>query len=178
MITNWPSKKEAAPELSSTEAEYQAISECAQESMLTCSLFLELTKRTTIAIIYEGNLGAIFLKRNQQVSGRTKHIYICHHYVRALLERKLLELRFQKSESNSSDIVTKNTTREIFEKHTTKMHDVTLDCWEEDVKNDSSVMFFGENEDDEAHGQERIKESKSLKSPSNKVQKQVILGYE
>jgi hypothetical protein len=151
MITNWTSKKQATPALSSTEAEYKAISECAQESLFTCSLLLELTKKATITIIYEDNLGAIFLAKNQQVSARTKHIDICHHYVRDLLEKKLLELRFQKSENNSSDIMTKNKTREIFEKHTTKIHDVTLDCWKEDVKTDSSVKFFREAEDDETH---------------------------
>jgi hypothetical protein len=80
MISNWTSKKQSTPALSSTEAEYQAMSECAQESMFTCSLLMELTKRTTIAIIYEDNLGAIFLAKNQQVSARTKHIDIRHNY--------------------------------------------------------------------------------------------------
>jgi hypothetical protein len=61
MYTNLTLKKQATPALSSTEAQYQAISECAQETMYTCSLLFESTKRTTIAIFYEDNLGAIFL---------------------------------------------------------------------------------------------------------------------
>jgi hypothetical protein len=88
--------------LSSTESEYQALSECAQESMLLCSLLFELTKKTTITITYEDNLRANLLAMNQQVSARTKHVDICHQYVRDLFKRISLEIRLQKSESNSS----------------------------------------------------------------------------
>ena len=42
MITNWTSKKQQTVALSSTEAEYQSLSECAQESMFTMNLVNEL----------------------------------------------------------------------------------------------------------------------------------------
>jgi hypothetical protein len=42
--------------------------------------------------------------------------------------------------------MTNNTTRENFEKHTTNIHDGTLDYWKEDVKTNSSVKFFDETE--------------------------------
>jgi hypothetical protein len=79
-----------------------------------------INQRDTIAIISEYNLEASFLTKNRQISARTK-LDICHHYVRELLERKLLELRFQISENNLSDMMTI----------------------------DSSVRFFGKTEDDE-----------------------------
>ena len=44
MITNWASKKQETVSLSSTEAEYQALSECAQEAMFTRNLIEEITK--------------------------------------------------------------------------------------------------------------------------------------
>jgi hypothetical protein len=46
--------------LSSTEAEYYALSECAQEAFFTQNLLMELTKTRQSAIIYDDNQGAIF----------------------------------------------------------------------------------------------------------------------
>jgi hypothetical protein len=50
--------------LSSTEAEYNGLSECAQESMSTQSLIHDITGEKLSSIIYEDNLGAIYLVRN------------------------------------------------------------------------------------------------------------------
>jgi hypothetical protein len=58
--------------LSSSEAEYQELSECVQESVFPQDLVQELTGVKKPAIIYEDNLGTIFLVKNQQVSSRTK----------------------------------------------------------------------------------------------------------
>jgi len=143
MITNWTSKKQGTVALSSTEAEYQSLSECAQESVFTQNLLYELTGIYKMAIIYEDNLGAIYLTKNQQVSARTKHIDIRHHFLRDLLGEKKLDVRFQRSEDNSSVIFTKNTPRDLHEKHTTKIRQGTLDCWKEDVKTDSTAKQYG-----------------------------------
>ena len=138
-LSNWTSKKQGAVTLSSTEAEYYALSECAQEAIFTQNLLMELTKIKQTAIIYEDNLGAIFLTKNHQVSQRTKHIDIRQHFLRDLVEDKLLEVRFVRSENNSSDITTKNTPQDLHEKHTTKLKQGKLDCWKEDVKTDRAL---------------------------------------
>jgi hypothetical protein len=145
-MTNWTSKKQSTVALSSTEAEYMALSECAQESVFTQNLVEELTGVRERAIIYEDNLGAIYLVKNFQVSARTKHIDVRHHFVRNLNEEKRIEVRFQRSENNSADIFTKNTTREIHEKHTPMIRNGSLMCWKEDVKGDPSVTLHGINE--------------------------------
>jgi hypothetical protein len=111
--------------------------------MFTQNLLEEITGTKLMAIIYEDNLGAIYLTRNQQVSARTKHIDIRHHYMRDLLGEKRMDVRFLKSGNNSSDICTKNTPRDIHETHTEKIKDGILDCWKEDVKTDASVKQFG-----------------------------------
>ena len=95
---------------------------------------MELTKIKQTAIIYEDNLGAIFLTKNHQVSQRTKHIDIRQHFLRDLVEDKLLEVRFVRS-----DITTKNTPQDLHEKHTTKLKQGKLDCWKEDVKTDRAL---------------------------------------
>jgi C4-type Zn-finger protein len=84
MITNWTSKKQQTVSLSSSESEYQALSECVREAMFTQSLLRELIGKKTTSIIYEDNLGAIYLVKNMKVSARTKHIDIRHHFMREL----------------------------------------------------------------------------------------------
>ena len=151
MITNWTSKKQATVSLSSTEAEYQALSECVQESIFTQSLLLELTGIFKTAIIYEDNLGAIFLTKNHQVSSRTKHIDVRHHYMRDLHESKHIEVRFKRTDNNSSDILTKNTPRAVFDKHATEIRNGTLSCWKEDVKADSPNVASTLKNDESGH---------------------------
>jgi len=111
--------------------------------MFTQNLLYEITGVRLMAIVYEDNLGAIYLTRNQQVSARTKHIDIRHHYMRDFLSEKRMDIRFLRSEDNSSDICTKNTPRELHEKHSTMIRNGTLQCWKEDVKTDSSVKQYG-----------------------------------
>ena len=111
--------------------------------MFTQSLIFEVTGVLLPAIIYEDNIGAIYLVRNQQVSCRTKHIDIRHHYLRDLRDNKRLDIRFKRSEDNASDIMTKNTPRAIHFRHTKSIRSGTLTCWREDVKSDPSVTLRG-----------------------------------
>jgi hypothetical protein len=143
-ITNWTSKKQGTVALSSTEAEYNSLSECAQESIFTQNLIKELLNIFLTAIIYEDNLGAIYLAKNQQVSSRTKHIDIRHNFLRDLMQDKRIEVRFIRSENNSSDITTKNTSAPIHNLHTEMIKEGKLKCWKEDVVTDSSVTQFHE----------------------------------
>jgi hypothetical protein len=142
MTTNGTSKKQNTVSLSSSAAEYQALSKCVQESVFTQNLVEELTGKRKPVIIYKDNFGTIFLVKSQQVSSRTKHIDIWHHYMRDLQDRKALDVRFKRSENNSADIMTKNTTREVHEKHTQQIRNGTLPFWKEYVKQDSSVTEF------------------------------------
>jgi hypothetical protein len=135
-------QEENAVSLSSSEAEYQALSECVQESIFTQNLVEELTGKRKPAIIYKDNLGTIFLLKNQQASSRTKQIDIRHHYMRDLRDSKALDVRLKRSKNNSAGIMTKNTTSEAHDKHTQKIRNGTLPFWKEDVKQDSSVTEF------------------------------------
>jgi hypothetical protein len=102
MTINCKSKKQQTVSLSGSEAEYQALSECVQESVSTQNLVQELTGEKKPTIIYEDNLATIFLVKNQQVSSRTKHIDIRHRFMRDLQEKKDLDVRFKRSENNSA----------------------------------------------------------------------------
>jgi hypothetical protein len=88
----------------------------------------------------------MFLVKNQQVSARTKHIDIRHHFMRDLQDRKELDVRFERSENNSSDIMTKNTREDIHDKHIQKIRNDTLPFWRENVKQESSVTEFSQSQ--------------------------------
>lgn len=66
---------------SSTEAKYVAMATAAQELRYTQQLLGELTGITLTGWILEDNQGTIFLVKNAQVGGRTKHVNILHHYL-------------------------------------------------------------------------------------------------
>jgi hypothetical protein len=135
--------------LSSTEAEYQALSECAQEAIFTQNLIQEITGiKPPPALIYEDNLGAMFLAKNAQVSARTKHIDVRHHYIRDLIKEKKLELKFVKSEDNPADIMTKNTNRDLFQKHQYQIVSGHLPCWREDVNSGGIIKDSNNNKQD------------------------------
>jgi hypothetical protein len=142
MTTNWLSKKQHTASLSSSEAEYQAFTECVQEVVLPQNLLEELTGQKKPVIINEDNLGTIFLVKNQQVSSRTMHIDMRHHFMRDLQDKKELDVRFKRSKNNVADIMTKNTTRDVHDKYTQQVRDGTLPFWKEDVKKDRSMTEF------------------------------------
>ena len=81
---SWSSRKQATVAKSSTEAEYVALSSATQEAVRLRRLMEDLGGRQMDAptTIYEDNQGAIELAKNAKYHNRTKHIDICHHFVR------------------------------------------------------------------------------------------------
>ena len=94
--------------LSSTEADYIAMVECAQDLVFTRTLVAELKGEKKKAIKYGKNTGLLFLADNKQVSQCTKHINVQHHYLQGLAKQKEVATKFQRSEHNCADVMTKN----------------------------------------------------------------------
>ena len=95
----WRSKGMKSVELSTTEAEYMALSE----------VVLPIT-------VHVDNVGAIWLSNNRNTGDRTKHIDIRTSFVEEYQEDGKIIIKFVKSEDNEADIFTKNTTNIIFQK--------------------------------------------------------------
>jgi hypothetical protein len=121
----WKSKAGKSVTLSSTEAEYFALSEVTKEAIfikqVIDSIGLALEFPITVKV---DNVGAIYLAKNYSTSQRTKHIDIRTHFVREFVEDGIIKVVFVKSEDNDADIFTKNTTEELFKKHSKKMIDI------------------------------------------------------
>jgi hypothetical protein len=119
----WKSKQQGGVTLSSSEAEYYAISEVATELKFIAMImeFIEIELSEPMKV-YVDNIGAIHLANNASSGVRTKHIDTRIHFVRELTQgdNKLLDIEFVRSEENQSDTFTKNTTSELFWKHTNK----------------------------------------------------------
>jgi hypothetical protein len=117
----WKSKAGKSVTLSSTEAEYVAVSEVAKEILFAKQVLESMGIDLTYPIVIKcDNVGAIYLANNHSVGQRTKHIDTRRHFVREYIEDGVFKIIFVKSGDNDADIMTKNTTEELYNKHASK----------------------------------------------------------
>ena len=114
----WKSKQQESVTLSSTEAEYTALSEVVTMviyiKQLLDFLGIEYTEPTKIFV---DNTGAIFLANNWVTSNRTKHIDVKYHFVRELIEDGKIEVVYVRTNENPADMFTKNLNGEKHDYH-------------------------------------------------------------
>ncbi|KAL5716460.1 hypothetical protein ACHQM5_018147 [Ranunculus cassubicifolius] len=106
--TSWSAKKQPTVARSSTKAEYRALATTSAELSWLYQLFrdmkITLFKCPTIWI---DNISAMALANNPIYHARTKHIEVDYHYVRELVTRKLLQLKYIHTKDQVADIFTK-----------------------------------------------------------------------
>ena len=118
----WRSKGMKSVVLSTTEAEYMALSEVVKELKLIVQLLQTMNITVELPItIHVDNVGAIWLSNNRNTGDRTKHIDIKNFFREGIPRRWEIIIKFVKSEDNEADIFTKNTTTIIFQKHQEKL---------------------------------------------------------
>ena len=92
---SWQSKRQPTVALSSTEAEYMALTQAAKEALWLQGLLSEFgIKKTRPTTILEDNQGCIALAKNPTSHARTKHIDIRHHFIRETLEAGQIKLDY------------------------------------------------------------------------------------
>lgn len=108
---SWESHKQSTVALSSVEAEYMAVTQASKEILFISSIVRELGMRALYGEngfqLMCDNQGAMSLARNNGYSPRSKHIDIRYHFIRNLVQDKLIKLEYIKSEFNEADILTK-----------------------------------------------------------------------
>ena len=118
ILISWRSKGMKSVVLSTTEAEYMALSEVVKELKFIVQLLQTMNIEVELPItVYVDNVGAIWLSNNRTTSDRTKHIDIRTSLLKAYQEDGKIIIKFVKSEDNEADIFTKNTTNVIFQNH-------------------------------------------------------------
>jgi len=112
----WLSKKQATVALSTAEAEYMAMSAAVQEVKWVHALLVELGCSVPLPIpLYTDNRAAVSISSNESVPHtRTKHIDVRHHYVRELVQRNWLVVRWIRSEDQLADVFTKGLDKNTF----------------------------------------------------------------
>jgi len=81
-ITSWLSCKQKSVALSSTEAEYIALSDCSCQLVWTTNLLSEISFDVLVPHLYGDNLRSLFWSTNPVQEKRSKYIDIWYHYVR------------------------------------------------------------------------------------------------
>jgi hypothetical protein len=117
----WRSKAQRGVTLSSSEAEYVAMSEAVKEIMFIYYLLREIGIEVNLPITVKmDNVGTMFMAQNASSGVRMRHIDTRYHYVRENSEEGIINIEFLKSIENNSDIFKNNVSQEIYDKHVTK----------------------------------------------------------
>ena len=98
--------------MSTTEAEYVAPIEAGKE-MIWLHVFLdELGKKQEMGILHSDSHSAIFLAKNSVFHSKSKHIQTKYHFIRYLVEDKLVILERICGSKNLAEMLTKGVTIE------------------------------------------------------------------
>ena len=120
---SWNSKKQPTIALSTTEAEYMALSAAAQEAIWLQGLLNELMPEVDDEgpILKCDNKSAVDLSRVGGYRARTKHIDVRHHFLREQIQEKAIQVQHIASKEMTADVMTKALPLELHEKHLKEM---------------------------------------------------------
>lgn len=109
----WHSKRQAIVALSSTEAEYIALSSCVCEVMWAKQFLAEIcnTEKKKVSVMCD-NQSAIKLSDSEAYRPRTKHIDIRFHHIRDQINNDKVEIKFVPSAKMTADALTKAVTKD------------------------------------------------------------------
>lgn len=106
-IVSWESRKQRTVALSSTEAEYMALSDTCKESLFIRKFMLEMFGITPKICIFNDNQSAIKLCKNFMFHSRTKHIDIRHHFIKEIVNNGIVQVRYLSTNDMLADVLTK-----------------------------------------------------------------------
>ncbi|GJY19067.1 hypothetical protein Tco_0390558 [Tanacetum coccineum] len=113
-LVSWSSKKQKCTTISSTEAEYIALSGCCAQILWMRSQLTDYGFQFNKIPLYCDNKSAIALCCNNVQHSRAKHIDVRYHFIKEQVENGIVELYFVRTEYQLADIFTKPLPRERF----------------------------------------------------------------
>ncbi|GKD09282.1 retrovirus-related pol polyprotein from transposon TNT 1-94 [Tanacetum coccineum] len=113
-LVSWSSKKQKSTAISSTQAEYIALSGCYAQILWIRSQLTDDGFLFNKIPMYSDNKSAIALCCNNVQHSRAKHIDVHYHFIKEQVENGIVELYFVRMEYQLADIFTKPFPRERF----------------------------------------------------------------
>ncbi|GJT94177.1 retrovirus-related pol polyprotein from transposon TNT 1-94 [Tanacetum coccineum] len=111
-LVSWSSKRQKSVAISSTKAEYIAMSGCCAQILWMRSQLTDYGLGFNKILMYCDNKSAIALSCNNVQHSRSKHIDIRFHFIKEHVENGVIELYFVNTEYQLADIFTKALARE------------------------------------------------------------------
>ena len=105
-VVSWTSRRQETTAQSITEAEYIACCETAKDLRWLQQLLMELGMDPSVTL-YTDNEAAIKLTKTQTFHRRTRHVEHKWHFIREMVDRKLLIVKGIKGKENPADPLTK-----------------------------------------------------------------------
>ena len=112
---SWKSTLQSTVALSTTEAEYMAVTEAVKEAVWLQGMAKTLGLVQEHINVYCDSQSAIHLAKNQVYHARTKHIDVRFHFVREIIDEGKIRLQKIKTADNPADMMTKVVTATKFE---------------------------------------------------------------
>lgn len=107
-VINWESRKQRCVALSSTEAEYLAITDVCKDICFIRSFLSEIIPNEYHVTIFNDNQSAQkLLQVKEYCHKRTKHIDIRYHFVKDLVQNNSVSVRYLQTDSMVADVLTK-----------------------------------------------------------------------
>ncbi|GAA5994576.1 hypothetical protein JCM11641_007214 [Rhodosporidiobolus odoratus] len=105
---SWLSRRQRSVAISSTEAEYMALSEAVREALWLRALLTDLGYPPSSPTLIRGdNSGCLLLASHPTSHSRTKHISVHYHFTRVLVEDGTLILKWIPTEEMTAAVFTK-----------------------------------------------------------------------
>ena len=109
---SWQSRLQRCVALSTTEAEFIATTEACKEVLWMKKFLKDIDQNQKNFTVYCDSQSAIHLSKNSSFHYRTKHIDVRYHWIRDVLDMKLLHIQKIHTDDNGSDMMTKALARE------------------------------------------------------------------
>lgn len=108
-VISYESRKQRTVALSSTEAEYMALSEACKEAIYLKKLMSELGvyDKNKPLNLFSDSQSSLKLAANPLFHKRTKHIDVRHHYTRECVANKEIQINYLQTSSMPADLLTK-----------------------------------------------------------------------
>lgn len=106
-LVSWKSSLQRVVALSTTEAEYIAITEAVKEALWLKGIINELGLQQECIQVHCDSQSVIHLTKNSMYHERTKHIDVKLHFIRDIIDKGLVEMKKISTLTNPADILMK-----------------------------------------------------------------------